>query len=133
MAIQKITVKFCTVPLRFFLVKTVKRKKKFFDKKCQIKWKNRRSKNFCQKIINGNKNILDSTPPSVPPTASSQPSTNPPNMSEEEIDELCHRLVRWMFGFAKETAKVLNAWVENDVLEYFLINKYVEQLEKLLE
>lgn len=95
--------------------------------------KTEEAKIFVKKIINGNKNILDSTPPSLPPTASSEPSTNPPNMSKEEIDELCHRLVRWMFGFAKETAKVLNAWVENDVLEYFLINKYVEQLEKLLE
>ena len=95
--------------------------------------KTEEAKIFVKKIINSSKNILDSTPPSLPPTASSQPSTNPPNMSEEEIDELCHRLVRWMFGFAKETAKVLNAWVENDVLEYFLINKYVEQLEKLLE
>lgn len=75
---------------------------------------------------------MDSTPPPLLPTASSQPSTN---MSEEKIDELCHQLVRRMFRFAKETARVLNGGegVENNVLEKFLINKYVEQLEKLLE
>ena len=46
-----------------------------------------------------------------------------------------------MFGFAKETTRVLNGGaegggggvVEKKVLENFLINKYVEQLEKLLE
>ena len=98
--------------------------------------KKRRSKNFCRKNYKRQKNILDSTPPPLLPTASSQPSTN---MSEEKIDELCHQLVRRMFGFAKETARVLNGGqggggvVENKVLENFLINKYVEQLEKLLE
>ena len=94
--------------------------------------KKRRSKNFCRKNYKRQKNILDSTPPPLLPTASSQPSTN---MSEEKIDELCHQLVRRMFGFAKETARVLNGLgvVENKVLENFLINKYVEQLEKLLE
>ena len=67
--------------------------------------KKEEAKIFVEKIINDKKIFLDSTPPPLLPTASSQPSTN---MSEEKIDELCHQLVRRMFGFAKETARVLN-------------------------
>ena len=67
--------------------------------------KKEEAKIFVEKIINDKKIFLDSTPPPLLPTASSQPSTN---MSEEKIDELCHQLVRRMFGFGKETARVLN-------------------------
>ena len=68
-------------------------------------------------------------PTHSPPTL---PARNPPNeMSEEEIHEKTNRLVERMFAFANETTKKITGGVENKQLELFIINEYIDALDKV--
>ena len=103
------------------------------------------AKDFVESTINDNKHILDQVSPlpspqspvaPPPPTHSppTPPARNPPKeMSEEEIHEKTNRLVARMFAFANETTKKITGGVENKQLELFVINEYIDALDKVLD
>ena len=69
-----------------------------------------------------------SRPPPPPPDTTFRDT--PCNFSEEEIHELTHWLVTQIFAFGKETTKKLPGSVENDELEKFIVNGYIEELKR---
>ena len=76
-------------------------------------------------IIENNKSILDQAdqPPPPPPATTAQ---------EEAIVETSLRLTREVFALAGQTAKIMNGSVPHERLKYYIVNEFMEQLQKLL-
>ena len=65
-----------------------------------------------------------------PPSPDTTFRDTPCNFSKEEIHELTYWLVTQIFAFGKETTKKLPGSVENDELEKFIVNGYIEELKR---
>ena len=78
-------------------------------------------------IIENNKSILDQADQHPP----SPPATTAP-AQEEAIVETSLRLTREVFALAEQTAKIMNGSVPHERLKCYIVNEFMEQLQKLL-